>query len=176
MIGKRVRALFRPLLFAVAMICIASPLPVRADTNPALERFNRRVFEMNKAIMDKIVRPAKAAYQSQAPLPAQQTVRAVYDNLLEPVTATAYMMVGDIEGAAASTSRFAVNSTLGLLGATLKTLDLEVAGDTAYEVGEAQLKLSSGQPATVKYVVVWRKGGDGVWRMHRDIWNAMPTR
>jgi ketosteroid isomerase-like protein len=67
-------------------------------------------------------------------------------------------------------------NALGLLRAMLKTLDLEVAGDTAYEVGEAQLKLSSGQAATVKYVVVWRKGSDGVWRMHRDIWNAMPTR
>jgi ketosteroid isomerase-like protein len=31
-------------------------------------------------------------------------------------------------------------TALGLVGATLNTLDLEVAGDTACEVGEAQLK------------------------------------
>ena len=65
-------------------------------------------------------------------------------------------------------------TTLGLTGVTLKTLDLEVTGDTAYEVGEADLKLSSGQ-AKVKYVVVWLKGGDGQWRLHRDIWNNMPV-
>jgi ketosteroid isomerase-like protein len=65
-------------------------------------------------------------------------------------------------------------SALGLESATLKTLDLEVSEDTAYEVGQADLKLSSGQ-ATVKYIVVWRRGDDGVWRLHRDIWNSMPA-
>lgn len=65
-------------------------------------------------------------------------------------------------------------ATLGLESATLKTLDLEVAGDTAYEVGEAQLRTRTG-PATVKYIVVWRKGDDGAWRLHRDIWNSMPV-
>jgi ketosteroid isomerase-like protein len=65
-------------------------------------------------------------------------------------------------------------SALGLVSATLKTLDLEVSEDTAYEVGQAALKLSSGQ-ATVKYVVVWRRGDDGAWRLHRDIWNSMPA-
>jgi ketosteroid isomerase-like protein len=65
-------------------------------------------------------------------------------------------------------------ASLGIEGAKLTTLDLEVAGDTAYEVGEAVLSLSSGQRPRVKYVVVWRKGGDGVWRLHRDIWNSMP--
>jgi ketosteroid isomerase-like protein len=65
-------------------------------------------------------------------------------------------------------------TALGLVGATLKTLDLEVAGDTAYEVGVAQLKTGKG-PATVKYVVIWRRGEDGKWRLHRDIWNSMPS-
>jgi ketosteroid isomerase-like protein len=65
-------------------------------------------------------------------------------------------------------------SALGLVSATLKTLDLEISENTAYEVGQADLKLSSGQ-ATVKYVVVWRRGADGAWRLHRDIWNSMPA-
>jgi ketosteroid isomerase-like protein len=65
-------------------------------------------------------------------------------------------------------------TALSLSSAMLKTLDLEVAGDTAYEVGEAQLKTGKG-PAKVKYVVVWRKAGDGAWRLHRDIWNSMPA-
>ena len=64
-------------------------------------------------------------------------------------------------------------SSLGLTDATLKTVDLEVSGDTAYEVGEANLKRGTGQ-ATVKYLVVWKRGSDGHWRLHRDIWNNMP--
>jgi ketosteroid isomerase-like protein len=69
--------------------------------------------------------------------------------------------------------RSAANA-LGLTDATLKTRDLEVAGDTAYEVGEANLKVGSGQ-VMVKYLVVWMKSSDGNWRLHRDIWNAMPA-
>ena len=57
----------------------------------------------------------------------------------------------------------------------LDTTDLDIAGDTACEVGEGKLTLRSadGSPtaATVKYVVVWKKT-DGQWRLHRDIWNA----
>jgi ketosteroid isomerase-like protein len=65
-------------------------------------------------------------------------------------------------------------SAIGLSDAVLKTRDLEVAGDTACEVGEANLKLGD-KSLMVKYVVVWMKGGDGNWRVHRDIWNAMPA-
>jgi len=65
-------------------------------------------------------------------------------------------------------------NALGLTDVTLKTVDLEVSGNTAYEVGEADLKLSSGQ-AKVKYLVVWLRDGDGQWRLHRDIWNNMPA-
>jgi ketosteroid isomerase-like protein len=67
----------------------------------------------------------------------------------------------------------AAATALRLTGVTLKTVDLEVTGDTAYEVGEADLKLGSGQ-AKLKYLVVWQRGGDGQWRLHRDIWNNMP--
>jgi uncharacterized protein (TIGR02246 family) len=63
-------------------------------------------------------------------------------------------------------------ATLGLKDVALKTVDLQTAGETAYEVGEADLTLESGQ-AKVKYLVVWLKGSDGQWRLHRDIWNNM---
>jgi len=69
--------------------------------------------------------------------------------------------------------RGAANS-LGLTDATLKTIDLEVSGDFACEVGEANLKLGTGQ-AMVKFLVIWKRGGDGQWQVHRDIWNNMPA-
>ena len=64
--------------------------------------------------------------------------------------------------------------SLGLQGATLNTLDLEVADDIAWETGEALLELGTVRVA-IKYVVVWRKGQDGSWRLHRDIWNSLPA-
>jgi uncharacterized protein (TIGR02246 family) len=64
---------------------------------------------------------------------------------------------------------------MGLMDVRLDTLDLEIAGDGASEVGEATLSLEA-EPgkrhtAVVKFVVVWKKI-DGQWRLHRDIWNA----
>jgi uncharacterized protein (TIGR02246 family) len=58
---------------------------------------------------------------------------------------------------------------MGLKDVRKNTLDLEVVGDTAHEVGEAALTLASGC-VTAKYVVVWKNVG-GAWRLHRDIWN-----
>jgi len=67
---------------------------------------------------------------------------------------------------------------MGLRDVTLKTIDLDVQDDSACEVGQATLTLEppGGQRATVnvKYVVVWRRVG-GDWRLHRDIWNAVPA-
>jgi ketosteroid isomerase-like protein len=58
---------------------------------------------------------------------------------------------------------------LGLKDVRLETLDLDLAGDLACEVGEAILTLETGA-ATAKYVVAWKRV-DGQWRLHRDIWN-----
>jgi uncharacterized protein (TIGR02246 family) len=64
---------------------------------------------------------------------------------------------------------------MALRDVQLRTLDLEIAGDTACEVGEAQLTLeppsSERTTVTVKYVVAWKKAA-GRWLLHRDIWNA----
>jgi uncharacterized protein (TIGR02246 family) len=64
---------------------------------------------------------------------------------------------------------------MALRDVQLQTLDLEITGDTACEVGEARLTLEppSSEPTTVtvKYVVAWKKAA-GRWLLHRDIWNG----
>ena len=52
----------------------------------------------------------------------------------------------------------------------LSTLDLQPAGDAAYEIGRATLTLANGQRVTPRYLIVWKKE-DGVWRRYLDIWN-----
>jgi len=67
----------------------------------------------------------------------------------------------------------------GLTGLDLVTLEVFETGDSASEVGTLTLKAPDGQGGMVtvaaKYIVVWQKGEDGAWRLHRDTWNLDPA-
>ena len=71
-----------------------------------------------------------------------------------------------------------VLSGMGLKTVDLSTVELEVSGDTAFEIGEATLNLEpeGGEAMTqsLKYIVVWKKE-DGTWKLHWDIWNDKPA-
>jgi uncharacterized protein (TIGR02246 family) len=64
---------------------------------------------------------------------------------------------------------------MGINGITLKTRDVESAGDLAYESGSYEMRTKDGNVADRgKYCVV-SKRVQGQWRLHRDIWNtSMP--
>ena len=65
---------------------------------------------------------------------------------------------------------------MGLKSGTLETVELELHGDTAIEVGKYTLQGSGGQTLDEgKYLIVWKQEG-GQWKWHRDIWNSsMPA-
>lgn len=67
----------------------------------------------------------------------------------------------------------------GVRDLDLETVELEVHGDSASEVGTFTLTAPDGEGGRVtaggKYIVLWREGEDGVWRLHRDIWNENPA-
>ena len=64
---------------------------------------------------------------------------------------------------------------MGLADAALTTVEVEELGDTATEVGTITATLpgegGSRTALTGKFIVLWKKGADGTWRLHRDIWN-----
>jgi uncharacterized protein (TIGR02246 family) len=54
---------------------------------------------------------------------------------------------------------------------TLQTINVEQYQDMAYEVGRAIVANSAGEVVeNSHYLVIW-KNVNGVWKMHRDIWN-----
>ena len=68
----------------------------------------------------------------------------------------------------------------GLTDLTLTAAQVEESGDLAYEEGTYSIKIpgSDGKISEEagKYIVVWKKGADGEWLMHRDIWNLNPAK
>jgi ketosteroid isomerase-like protein len=67
----------------------------------------------------------------------------------------------------------------GVTKVTLLTETVEGAGDLAIETGSGELQVRDAGGASgvqrMKFVVVWCRGSDGVWRLHRDIWNGLPA-
>ena len=59
---------------------------------------------------------------------------------------------------------------LDIKEAALTTISVDEAGDTAVEIGEVRLTLTSGVLVPAKYVVHWKQH-DGAWKWHVDIWN-----
>jgi ketosteroid isomerase-like protein len=57
----------------------------------------------------------------------------------------------------------------------LESVELEIVGDIANEVGNATLSMvptgGKNETAEVKFLVIWKRS-DGKWRLHRDIWNT----
>jgi ketosteroid isomerase-like protein len=55
-----------------------------------------------------------------------------------------------------------------------------LSGNLAYEEGTYSIKIPGSDGKTSeeigKYIVVWKKGADGHWRLHRDIWNTNPAK
>ena len=67
----------------------------------------------------------------------------------------------------------------GLKDLTLEAIEVEASGDLAYEIGsfsmQAPAENNSMMTATGNYVVVWKHGADGNWRLHVDTWNDAPS-
>ena len=64
----------------------------------------------------------------------------------------------------------------GVKSARLETLDVEAGADLAVETGRYQLVIQPPGAAPVtdegKYLVAWRRQGDGRWKMQRDMFSS----
>jgi ketosteroid isomerase-like protein len=65
----------------------------------------------------------------------------------------------------------------GVRNVVLETTEVSVQGNTAYEVGTAQLEMrkpdgSLAGKDTGKYIVIWKRNSAGAWQWYRDIWNS----
>ena len=105
--------LFRSVVATIAVLALGAS---SARAQDILASFNRWSFDVNRAIERNVIRPTATAYEKYLPPEVKSGVTRVYDNIIEPATAAGYAIEGEFRAAAASTARFAVNSTIGVLG------------------------------------------------------------
>ncbi len=112
-------ALFAGLAFASG----AWAAPAATPGDP-YEHANRVGFGIHQFLDHVLLRPAALTYKTLVPGPVRTGVRHVLDNLDEPVVALNDLFQGHPGNAGRTTVRFAVNSTIGVLGV------FDVAGKT----------------------------------------------
>lgn len=100
----------------------AIPAPAEPTAVPATlvydpwEGVNRKSFALSMGVDKVVLRPVTKTYKAVTPRPVRQGVFNAVNNLSEPRIFINDVAQGRVKRAARTTSRFVVNSTLGLLG------------------------------------------------------------
>jgi ketosteroid isomerase-like protein len=76
-----------------------------------------------------------------------------------------------VSGSAAVRTEFGGMIDAGL-GGELMSVEAMVSGDIGYNVGTYTLTDGDNLVDTGKFIEVWHRGDDGVWRIANDIWNS----
>ena len=102
---------------AVVAACVGGAGPVLAQ-EPAdpLEPLNRAMFEWNLVAYDRVLVPAARYYRDATTAAEREAIRHFLTNLRAPMVAANQLLQGDRERAGITLHRFAINSTVGLLG------------------------------------------------------------
>lgn len=103
---------------AIAVIlsgCATQP-QTQDDVNDPLEGMNRAVHGFNDAFDTLLLRPAATFYRAMLPPPVQDGIHNLLSNLSSPIIFVNDLLQGETERAGVTLSRFAINTTIGLLG------------------------------------------------------------
>jgi len=90
--------------------------PLNSDVYDPWERMNRSVFRANKRLDQAIIRPLALGYKAALPGPVRTGVRNAIDNIGEPLTFLNDMLELRFANGGRTATRFAINSTAGVLG------------------------------------------------------------
>lgn len=98
------------------------------EVNDPIEPLNRVVFEFNRGLDTMLLRPAATFYKAMIPPPIQNLVHNFLNNLKAPVILLNDLLQGETARAGDTAARFAINTTVGVLG----------LGDPATDMGYAR--------------------------------------
>jgi phospholipid-binding lipoprotein MlaA len=84
--------------------------------NDPLEPMNRSIFAFNHKLDDQVALPVATFYRSAAPAPLRDHLHDFLTNLHLPVTFVNDVLQGNVSRGGEAIGRFAVNSTVGVVG------------------------------------------------------------
>ena len=94
----------------------ASTGPAPSDPGDPYERINRSILTFNLESDKYFLKPIAKGYEKVLPKPIRSGVSNFFTNLWEPMTIVNDLLQGKFAHAGRDTSRFVINTTLGLFG------------------------------------------------------------
>ena len=122
------------------------------EINDPIEPINRVVFEFNRGLDTMVLRPAATFYKAMMPPPIQDLIHNFLNNLRTPVVLLNDVLQGETDRAGDTFARFAINSTIGILG----------FGDPATAMGYSRHSEDFGQTL-------------GTWGMGEGLYLVLPV-
>ena len=115
--GRRVRQSVSAclLLTAVVVLCPPSAQGVESSWDP-IEPLNRGIFRFNDKLDVYILEPTARGWNWLVPDPVQRSIARFFDNVRFPVVAVNDLLQGKLTACGSDIGRFAVNTTVGVLG------------------------------------------------------------
>jgi phospholipid-binding lipoprotein MlaA len=114
---RRAGSWLAALLLAVVVAgCASVPAGAGSDPRDPMESLNRQVFAFNEGVDKVVMKPLAEAWVKVLPEPVRTCIGNAFGNLREPSNALNNLLQGKPEEAGSDVCRFAVNTTVGLLG------------------------------------------------------------
>ncbi len=113
---KPTRLLLSALFCAGLAACSTTGTGDSAEIYDPMEGFNRGVFAFNEAVDDVLIEPVARGYRYVTPQPVRTGVTNFLRNLRSPLIVANQLLQGDIGGTGEGIARFAINSTVGVVG------------------------------------------------------------
>ncbi len=106
------------ILLAILLLTglLLNPNKVFASDDDPLEPLNRAVFGFNEVVDDNVLEPVAKVYRYVTPDPVERSVSNFFNNLEEINTIVNSTLQLKLDKTISSSSRFVINSTVGILG------------------------------------------------------------
>ena len=103
-------------LLAFLSLCGCASASHSDDAMPALEKYNRTMFNINDKIDKAVIRPVAKGYRTITNSFTRQRITNFFNNIMEPVSAANHVLQGEFHDSAQNVSRFMINTVVGIGG------------------------------------------------------------
>ncbi len=164
------RSLARISALLPALVLALTACGEQSQQDTAAEQIEM-AMALDRAQLQEAIEAVNAQFMEAVRAGAATAVAAFYTEDATLLPPEAEM----VQGLPAVQEVWAAGFAEGGFTLNLSTVSVDGAGEFAYEIGTWSMPIGEGEGGAVeqgKYLVVWKRGADGSWKLHAEIWNA----